>query len=122
MSTTSAQQIYLRRSLHSAAQYLGYKCHLATNPQERAEFHEGADLPSEALHSSYLHMQYTQPENTEELRQHPSVTFIWHDATFTTFEGQGTSLATYIEGLAREILARMGAGGPESQGRQGGQS
>lgn len=110
---TTPQQIYLRRAAHSAATYLGYQCQLAFAPEVMCGSPIEGDLPPDAARHSYLRMVFTQPSGMARQAPdlHPSVIIEWAGATPTILDGAGTSLATYIEGLSREILGRMRAKG-----------
>ena len=114
---TTPQQIYLRRAAHSAATYLGYQCHIAfAQEAEAPELLCEGDLPHDAARHPYLRTVFTLPAvmvgNIRAL--YPDTTIEWHGATPTILDGAGSSLATYVEGLATEILARAEAQGVSS--------
>lgn len=114
---TPPQQIYLRRAAHSAAMYLGYQCQVATEPEAPVQLLPDGDLPPEALQVPYLRMVFTQPSGMARKAPdlHPSVTIEWAGAAPTCTKGADSSLATYVLGLAREILARMGTPSQEAK-------
>lgn len=113
------QQIYLRRAAHSAAMYFGYQCRVAQAPDAATAPLPDGDLPPELAQAPYLRTVFTQPAGItlQAPDLHPSVTIEWHGPTPTCAEGANSSLATYVQGLAREILARMGQG-PKAKGGQ----